>query len=87
MNRQGVVTEIAGRTGLTKAQSENALKAFLTILGEEEVDIKGYIKTTIKDVEAKTYRNPSTGESVEKPATKKLAVKIGSILKHQVAEL
>lgn len=46
------------------------------------INLPGFGKFTVTDVPARTGRNPSTGEALEIPASKKVAFKVGKSLKN-----
>lgn len=89
MSKQQLVEMIAEKAGLTKADASRALDATLESIGEalrtdKKVSLVGFgtFATTYK--EARTGRNPRTGESVEIPARNAVSFKVGSKLKEAV---
>ena len=86
MSNTDLVNYIAEETGLTKADSARALEAFVSgvtegLKKEGKVTLTGFATFTAKKKEAKTGRNPRTGEAVEIPARMAVTVKAGSKLK------
>lgn len=87
MTKTDLVNYIAEETGLTKADATRALDAMMNgvIKGlkgaDRKVALTGFVTFTAKDKEAKTGRNPKTGEVVNIPARVAITVKAGSKLK------
>lgn len=79
MNKAELVADVAERTGLTKAGTASVLNSLIesvkqAVADGEEVRISDLFTLTVERREAKTGRNPRTGEPVQIPA--KNAVKI-----------
>lgn len=88
-NLQTIVETIATANTATKKETEALVRqVFATIQAEliasGEVTIPGFGAFRVKDVAAKTGRNPQTGEALEIAATKKVAFKIAKGLKDAV---
>lgn len=86
MSKQDLVNYIAEETGLTKADATRALDAMMKgitvgLKKEGKVTLTGFATFTAKKKEAKTGRNPKTGEPVEIPARVAATIKAGSKLK------
>ena len=86
MSKTELVSYIAEETGLTKADATRALEAMMSgvikgLKEEGKVTLTGFATFTAKHKEAKTGRNPRTGEAVEIPARMAVTVKAGSKLK------
>lgn len=86
MSKTDLVNYIAEETGLTKADSARALEAFVSgvtkgLKEEGKVTLTGFATFAAKKKEAKTGRNPRTGETVKIPARVAVTVKAGSKLK------
>jgi DNA-binding protein HU-beta len=61
------------------------LEAVVPTLGHgEALNLTGYVKFTVKDVEARTARNPQNGEEVSVEATRSVRASIGATLKSAV---
>ena len=91
MTKTELITVVAERTGVTKKDAERVVNAtFETIAAQlaagEKVQISGFGTFEIKDREARTGRNPVTGESIQIAATRAPAFKAGKALKEQVAK-
>lgn len=52
--------------------------------GVAELNITGYVKFTVKDVDAREARNPATGETVQVDATTQVRASVGAKLKASV---
>ena len=86
MSKTDLVAYIAEETGLTKADSARAVEAFVNgvtagLKKEGKVTLTGFATFSAKKKEAKTGRNPRTGEPVKIPARVAVTVKAGSKLK------
>jgi DNA-binding protein HU-beta len=87
MNKSELVTAVAERSGVSKADVERTLKAFEEIVqqtlskGKEAITIPGFLKFEQGKRAARTGVNPRTGESVKYPAKKTAKVSVGATLK------
>jgi DNA-binding protein HU-beta len=91
LNKSEVVSAIAAKSGLTKADAENALNAFQDVLVEslakgEAVKLTGLLSVERVERAARTGRNPRTGEEIQIPAGFGVKVSAGSVLKKAVSE-
>lgn len=91
MTKNEFVAAIAEQADLTKKDSEKVLNAFVEIVTAslvkgEKVSIPGFgtFETGIRN--ARTGRNPQTGETMEIPASKTAKFKAGTALKNAVNE-
>ncbi|MBR2841062.1 MAG: HU family DNA-binding protein [Bacilli bacterium] len=86
MTKQNLVNYIAEEAGLTKADATRALDATLNgivkgLKEEGKVSLTGFCTFTKQHKEARTARNPRTGEDVRVPARNVVTIKAGSKLK------
>ncbi|CCY28823.1 MAG: HU family DNA-binding protein [Candidatus Faecisoma sp.] len=86
MSKTDLVCFIAEETGLSKADATRALDATMKgitegLKNEGKVTLTGFATFTAKKKEAKTGRNPKTGEAVNIPARVAATIKAGSKLK------
>ena len=70
MTKADLVGKIAEKTGLTKANAERALNAFIeaieeTLVGEGKITLTGFGTFMVDERKARTGRNPRTGGAVE----------------------
>lgn len=89
MNKTELVSVIAEKTGLTKREAESAAVAFVDAVTEalvqgEKVQIIGFGTFEVRDRDARTGKNPKTGEVIEIAACKSPAFKAGKALKDVV---
>jgi DNA-binding protein HU-beta len=89
LNKSELASAIAAKAGLTKAQAEEALKAFQDVLVEslakgEAVKVTGLLSVERVERAARTGRNPRTGEEIQIPAGYGVKVSAGSLLKKAV---
>ena len=90
-NKSDLVTKIAQKSHLTKAQAEAAVNAFQDVFVEAMKSCEGLKLTGLFSAErvkraARTGRNPRTGETIEIPATYGVRISAGSLLKKAVTE-
>lgn len=86
LNRSDLVSVIAAKSGLTKADADAALSAFQEALVEavasgEGVKLTGLLAVERVERAARTGRNPRTGEEIAIPAGYGVKVTAGSALK------
>ncbi len=89
MNKSEFVDAIAKETGFTKAEAAQAVEAFVHVVTEalknnEPVNLVGFGSFQIKHREARTGRNPRTGETIEIKASNVPTFKAGKALKDAV---
>lgn len=89
MNKTELVAAVAEKSGLSKKDSEAAVKAFTESVSEalkagEKVQLIGFGTFEVAERAARTGRNPRTGEQVEYPASKTPKFKAGKALKDLV---
>ena len=89
MNKSELVDSIAKKSGLSKAQSTEALNAFIATIGEamkanDTVSLVGFGTFSVKERQARTGRNPQTKEEIQIPASKVPSFKAGKSLKDMV---
>ena len=88
MNKVTLVAKIAEKSGLSKKQAEQALGAFIDSVTEalkegDKVQLMGFGTFEVKERAARTVRNPSTGETIEIPASKTPTFKAGKGLRDE----
>ena len=84
-NKSDLVTKIAQKSHLTKAQAEAAVNAFQDVFVEAMKSGEGLKLTGLFSAE-RVKRNPRTGETIEIPATYGVRISAGSLLKKAVTE-
>lgn len=89
MNKSELVDAMAKSSGLTKKDSEAALKAFVENVSAslekgEDVALIGFGTFSVGSRSARTGRNPKTGETITIPASKSPKFKAGKALKDKV---
>lgn len=86
MNKDSLIKEIAVKTGGTQKEARSHVNAFEDVVVEAleagtDVKLKGFVDFTSKEVEARTARNPQTGEAVEVPAHRKATASLSKTLR------
>ena len=89
MNKTELVDAIAKETGLSKKDSEKAVKAFTDAVSKElkkkgKVQLVGFGTFEVGKRSARTGRNPQTGETIKIKAAKTPKFKAGKALKDAV---
>lgn len=89
MKKTEMMTELANETGLTKADVQKVFEATFELFKKElskgeKVSVAGFGTFNVSHREARTGRNPQTGESVKIPARNAVVFKSGTELKNVV---
>ena len=84
-----VVKAVASRAGLSNADADRAVNAFVDAIADaltrgEKVTVTGFGTFEVRDRAARMGRNPQTGAPLHIPATKTPAFKAGKGLKDAV---
>ena len=91
MNKTELVAAVAAKTEMSKKNAEKAVSAVLETVAEtlaagEKVQLVGFGTFEAREREARTAKNPRTGETVEVAASRVPAFKAGQALKNKVAK-
>ena len=91
MNKNELVAKVADQSGLSKKDAEKALAAVIdpitaALVAGDKVQLVGFGTFETKQREARTGRNPRSGETIEIPAASLPAFKAGKALKDAVAK-
>ena len=86
MNKTELVAAIAERTELTKKDADQALKAFIDVVGDElskgeKIQLAGFGTFEVSERAERTGRNPQSGKEMVIPASKAPKFKAGKALK------
>lgn len=89
MNKSELVKSIADKSGLTESQATQALNSLTETISETlvkgvEITLVGFGTFKVTQRQAKTGRNPATGETIQIPAKKAPIFKAGKALKDAV---
>jgi DNA-binding protein HU-beta len=89
MTKADLIAQMAKSTGLTKADSERALNAFLniakgTIRREGRLPLAGFGTFVVVNRKARTGRNPQTGQPIQIRATRVVRFRTGKELKASI---
>lgn len=89
MNKSEVIAAVAEKTGLEKTKVEKCVNAFIETVQEsvssgEPVQFVGFGTFERRRREARTGRNPQTGEELQIPASNVPAFKAGKLFKDLV---
>lgn len=91
MNKNELVAKVADQSGLSKKDAEKALAAVIdtitaALVAGDKVQLVGFGTFETKQREARTGRNPRSGETIEILAASLPAFKAGKALKDAVAK-
>lgn len=91
MNKTELIAAVAGKTELTKKDTEKVLKAFTDVVAEElkkgeKVQLVGFGTFEVSERAAREGRNPQTGETMTIAASKAPKFKAGKALKDMINE-
>ncbi|OOG28700.1 DNA-binding protein HU [Thioalkalivibrio denitrificans] len=89
MNKSELIDAVAASSDLPKAQAARAVDAMIdvisrTLRGGDQVTIVGFGTFLVRARDARTGRNPRTGETINIPASKMPSFKAGKGLKDAV---
>ncbi|MFP5239206.1 MULTISPECIES: HU family DNA-binding protein [Fundidesulfovibrio] len=89
MTKADLVVKIAEKAGITKANAERALNAFLeaveaTLVADGKLTLTGFGTFMVEERQARTGRNPRTGAEIKIPASKVVKFRPGKLLKDSV---
>ena len=89
MNKQELIVSIAGKTGLSKKDSEKAVNAFVdsvtnALKKKDKVQLVGFGTFEVRARAGRIGRNPATGKEIKIPASNVPAFKAGKALKDSV---
>lgn len=80
LNKAALISEVAERTGETKAATERFVSTLQdviieTVAGGEDVRLTGFVAFTPATRAAREMKNPRTGETIDVPETKVVRVR------------
>ncbi|WP_027183389.1 HU family DNA-binding protein [Desulfovibrio inopinatus] len=89
MTKADLVGKIADKAGLSKASAERSLNAFIesvenTLVTDGKLTLTGFGTFLVDERQARTGRNPRTGEEIQIPASKVVKFRPGKLLKDAV---
>ncbi len=89
MNKSELIDAVANSASLTKADSARAVDAVIATVTEalksgDQVTVVGFGTFLVRSREARSGRNPRTGETIQISASKVPAFKAGKALKDAV---
>ena len=89
MKKVELVEAIAKKVGITKAEAGRALDSTFEVIAEalekgDKVPLVGFGTFGTSKRDARTARNPRTGETIKIPARKAVTFKAGTALKNRV---
>jgi len=90
LNKSELISEIAARAELSKADAGRALEAAVDAIGEalknaDTVSLIGFGTFSVKHRGERMGRNPRTGETIRIPASSTPSFKAGKALKDAVS--
>ena len=92
MTKADLIEGLANKLGLNKGEAERAVNIMLddvinALKLGERVNISGYGTFSVSERQARTGRNPKTGESIQITASRSAKFKAGKQLKDSLNEI
>lgn len=89
MNNSDIAEKLAGDHDLSKAQARELVDGVFAAIADaagngEEISLSGFGKFKVKDQPAREGRNPSTGETIQIAASKKLTFTAAKAMKDKL---
>jgi DNA-binding protein HU-beta len=89
MNKSELIDAMAAKSGMKKTESAAALDAFIEAVGDalkngDQVTLVGFGTFLVREREARTGRNPRSGETIKIAASRLPSFKAGKGLKDAV---
>lgn len=89
MNKADIINKVHEELGITKADAERAVETMIssivgTLKDGQEVSIAGLGIFSVKQRDARTARNPRTGEAIQVPAMRVPKFRAAKALKETV---
>lgn len=89
MNKNDLISSVAGDAGISKADATRAVDAVIgtvtkALKGGDDVRLVGFGTFSVAQRKASTGRNPRTGETIQIKASKQPKFKAGKALKDAV---
>ena len=86
MNKRDVVAAVALRAGVSQADAAKCIDGLLELACDEvaaggDINLTGYLRISTVQRDARTGRNPQTGEAVPIPASTGVKIQPGARLK------
>jgi len=90
MNKQDLIGSVADQTGMSRAESAQAVEAVFGTIGQalkrgDEVRLVGFGSFSVSNRKASTGRNPRTGEPMQIKASSSPKFRPGKTLKDLIA--
>lgn len=90
MNKQDLIGSVADQTGMSRAESAQAVEAVFGTIGQalkrgDEVRLVGFGAFSVSNRKASTGRNPRTGEPMQIKASSSPKFRPGKTLKDLIA--
>ena len=88
MNKAQLVARVSGKANCTQATAKDIIEALVDTVKEvvvdESITLVGFGTFSTKQMNARTGRNPSSGEAIQIAASKKIVFKPGKEFKDSV---
>ena len=89
MNKAELIDAVSAKSGLTKAATDRAIKALIDTVSEtlakgDQIALVGFGTFLVRERQARSGRNPRTGETISIESAKIPAFKAGKALKDAI---
>lgn len=90
MTKSDLIEAVSRKTSLPKKRAEDIVNAVFesmssALLEDHRIEVRGFGSFSIRTYDARTGRNPRTGESVDVDEKKSVHFKVGKELRDRVA--
>lgn len=92
MTKSELIEQVAERIDVPKNRAEAIVNAVFesmkeALLSDDRIELRGFGSFSIRHYDARTGRNPRTGDTVKVPPKKSVHFKVGKELKERVDTL
>jgi integration host factor subunit beta len=92
MTKSELIAAVAERIDVPKSRADSIVNAVFdsmkqALVADERIELRGFGSFSIREYQARTGRNPRTGEEVDVPPKKSVHFKVGKELKERVDTL
>lgn len=92
MTKSELIEKVADRINMPKKRAEEVVNAFFdsmsdALVQEERIEVRGFGSFSLREYEARTGRNPRTGEKVKVDEKRSVHFKVGKELRDAIANV
>ena len=92
MTKSELIEKVADRINMPKKRAEEVVNAFFdsmsdALVQEERIEVRGFGSFSLREYDARTGRNPRTGERVKVDEKRSVHFKVGKELRDAIASV